>query len=933
MPSPARQQVDAPSPSFRSVQRPLRRASPTGRNHLPKLLLMSVALGSSVLVSCGAVGGGSSSGESQSPPPLVPASIAAAAGNGQSATVSSAFATNLGVTVTDSAGNVVSNVGVTFTAPPSGASGTFANGTATTTATTNSSGVGTASTFTANSTAGSYSITASVSGVSTNARFSLTNNNPVPTITSLTPSSATAGAAAQTLTINGTNFISTSTVTYDGVAHAATFISSSELTVSLSASDQTAAGNYAVVVTNLAPGGGSSNVVNFTVTLANNGLQISSLSETTANPFDSLTISGSGLNAGTSAISVLFVPENGDAAVMIPVSEATSSGVQVMVPAFISLTSGAFTAETVDVQVVEFTSSVLYLSNRVTGLQVNAFPTVRGGTPVGSMTAALLLSTLNISGSILTAEGTNATFSNTATALAQFNSDAGALISAISTISGDPTQSVSLITANGGTVALNAQTLALSDQLAQALVTAIVNQGSIPIAASSSCPITGNTTYDTDLCSVQTYFQTLGGQSPPAPAFRRLKYQITSDQLTPQEAAVAALWTNLILGSLAEAAEPAGGEVIYQFIVAPIVTTTIAELLVYQEAPTGAKIAQGVGTGAVDELFLHGTPGLSTTVDVIEALGQSAPWSPPPEGMLPSSGVAVLVQGQVTAVVPGPNAPPEQVMVPDQTQAGTFDLNTLQIPSQPTPYTLTLSTTGSGSGLVYSSPSGTTIPGFFSADTIVGVTAAPASGSIFASWGGSCSGNLGSTCTVTMTHNQSVSAEFDINTGGTEVWSGTMTGTTTDSASSGAFVGCNVSGSNGTWNFNYQITFTFNGSLVSAIQSNGSSIGGSGSASGTQSVAGQLPLNPENCQLLPSGVSDASLQVIAFAPSTASPVAQIQLQGQSGSTVNCTSDSIDGVVCAPFFFGLQPTSVSSTQITGTYPSGSGNQGSFTLVKQ
>jgi hypothetical protein len=59
----------------------------------------------------------------------------------------------------------------------------------------------------------------------------------LPTIVSLSPSFATAGAAAQTLTINGTNFLSSSTVTYNGAAHTATFVSSTQLTISLSATD------------------------------------------------------------------------------------------------------------------------------------------------------------------------------------------------------------------------------------------------------------------------------------------------------------------------------------------------------------------------------------------------------------------------------------------------------------------------------------------------------------------------------------------------------------------------------------------------------------------------------------------------------------------------------------------------------------------------
>ncbi len=109
-------------------------------------------------------------------------SVAASAGSGQTAIISSAFATALQALVNDASGNAVANVTVAFSAPSSGASGTFANGTATTTAATNSSGVATASAFTANNTAGSYSVTASVSGVIATGSFSLTNSTSTPSL-------------------------------------------------------------------------------------------------------------------------------------------------------------------------------------------------------------------------------------------------------------------------------------------------------------------------------------------------------------------------------------------------------------------------------------------------------------------------------------------------------------------------------------------------------------------------------------------------------------------------------------------------------------------------------------------------------------------------------------------------------------------------------
>jgi len=116
-------------------------------------------------------------------------------------------------------------------------------------------------------TAGTYAVVVTNpspgGGVSNSVNFTV--NNPTPTITTLSPSSAVAGAAAQTLTINGTNFVSNSSVTYNGAAHTATFVSSSQVTIQLTASDQATGGTDAVVVTNPSPGGGASNSVNFTV--------------------------------------------------------------------------------------------------------------------------------------------------------------------------------------------------------------------------------------------------------------------------------------------------------------------------------------------------------------------------------------------------------------------------------------------------------------------------------------------------------------------------------------------------------------------------------------------------------------------------------------------------------------------------------------------
>src|SRR5438874_312283 len=128
--------------------------------------------------------------------------------------------------------------------------------------------------------------------------------NPTPAISSLAPASASAGAAAQTLTINGSGFMAASTVTYDGTARTATYVSASQLTIQLSAADQTTAGSYAVVVTNPAPGGGTPNTVNFTVTAHNPMPAVTRLSPPSATagaPGQTLTIHGPGIMAPSAA--------------------------------------------------------------------------------------------------------------------------------------------------------------------------------------------------------------------------------------------------------------------------------------------------------------------------------------------------------------------------------------------------------------------------------------------------------------------------------------------------------------------------------------------------------------------------------------------------------------------------------------------------------
>ena len=95
--------------------------------------------------------------------------------------------------------------------------------------------------------------------------------NPQPTVSAVNPSSALAGSAAISITITGTNFVSSSIVHWgpgglpNSIALATTFVNSTTLTAQVPPLDIQGPGQVEVSVVNPAPGGGTSNTVMFTV--------------------------------------------------------------------------------------------------------------------------------------------------------------------------------------------------------------------------------------------------------------------------------------------------------------------------------------------------------------------------------------------------------------------------------------------------------------------------------------------------------------------------------------------------------------------------------------------------------------------------------------------------------------------------------------------
>src|SRR5438309_2215831 len=171
-------------------------------------------------------------------------------------------------------------------------------------------------------TAGWLSITVATAGGGMSAPLTFTVNNPLPSLSSISPSSVSAGSPGFTLTLTGSNFVSNSVAQVNGAGRATTFVSATQLTASIPASDLTAGANLSITVSSPAPGGGTSSVVTLTV---NNTLRspdlISPSSVSAGSPGFTLTLTGSNFVSN----SVAQVNGAGRATTFVSATQLTAS--------------------------------------------------------------------------------------------------------------------------------------------------------------------------------------------------------------------------------------------------------------------------------------------------------------------------------------------------------------------------------------------------------------------------------------------------------------------------------------------------------------------------------------------------------------------------------------------------------------------------------
>jgi dienelactone hydrolase len=138
--------------------------------------------------------------------------------------------------------------------------------------------------------------------------------NPVPLINQpLVPDATMPGRPGFTLTVNGNSFVSTSIVKWNGSARATTFVSQSQLKATILASDIATANTASLTVFNPTPGGGTSNVVFFPITLPVN-----------------LLFGESAFGAGSGTVSAATGDFNGDGKLDLVVANNTGNNVSVL---------------------------------------------------------------------------------------------------------------------------------------------------------------------------------------------------------------------------------------------------------------------------------------------------------------------------------------------------------------------------------------------------------------------------------------------------------------------------------------------------------------------------------------------------------------------------------------------------------------------------
>ncbi len=107
-------------------------------------------------------------------------------------------------------------------------------------------------------------------GTSNTLNFTIASPSPIPRVTTISPETIQAGSAGFTLTVNGSGFVGSSVVRFNGNPLTTAFVSATQLTAQVSASDIANPGAASITVFTPPPGGGTSNAAILSVSVPPN---------------------------------------------------------------------------------------------------------------------------------------------------------------------------------------------------------------------------------------------------------------------------------------------------------------------------------------------------------------------------------------------------------------------------------------------------------------------------------------------------------------------------------------------------------------------------------------------------------------------------------------------------------------------------------------
>lgn len=221
-------------------------------------------------------------------------------------------------------------------------------------------------------------------------KVTFTVNNPVPTIVGVSPNTAVAGVGATAITITGTNFNSSTTVTFGSTALTISSFTGTTLATTIPTSQLATNGSFTITVANPAPGGGTATSA-FTVSLPPTPvptIQLVSPASVLVGASD-LTITFTGTNY-QSNIEAFF--QNGsNPAVALTTTFSSATSVSAVIPAAQLVNAGTFSLYLTNPGgVIAHTATITFMASTTPNAQTQVWRGNVTGGPYANLTTTPL---------------------------------------------------------------------------------------------------------------------------------------------------------------------------------------------------------------------------------------------------------------------------------------------------------------------------------------------------------------------------------------------------------------------------------------------------------------------------------------------------------------------------------------------------------------